>query len=131
MSELIPLEWRNDRLIVLDQTELPQKESYLEIERYEDVVSAIKRLAVRGAPAIGIAAAYGVALGASHPELTNKTEFQKIKRSSKPLAGSRPTARNLFWAIERMERIVIIRQDVVKYQKGPGGRSPENPSGTN
>ena len=59
-----PFEWLGDRLRVLDQTRLPQKEVYLELRDYREVAEAIKTLRVRGAPAIGVAAGYGVALGA-------------------------------------------------------------------
>jgi methylthioribose-1-phosphate isomerase len=98
-----PLEWRKNRLINLDQTRLPGEEVYLEITHCQDVATAIQRLAVRGAPAIGIAAAYGMALGALEIQAKSKADFlKKLQIVSKTLADSRPTARNLFWAIERM-----------------------------
>jgi methylthioribose-1-phosphate isomerase len=106
MSDLTPIEWKKNKLVILDQTKLPREEVYLEITHYQDLASAIKRLAVRGAPAIGVAAAYGVALGAMEIEAKNKHEFLfELKKVTKTLADSRPTARNLFWAIERMSRV--------------------------
>ena len=64
MTDFVPVKWHENKLIILDQTRLPTEEVYLEISHYPEVAEAIKRLAVRGAPAIGVAAAYGVALGA-------------------------------------------------------------------
>jgi len=104
LSVLIPVEWRNNKLIILDQTRLPAEEVYLEITDYQEVAGAIRRLAVRGAPAIGVAAAYGVALGALSINTRVKDEFSVgLKKVMQTLSDSRPTARNLFWAIERME----------------------------
>lgn len=103
MQELVPIKWHSNTLILLDQTKLPGEEIYLKITRYQEVASAIKRLAVRGAPAIGVAAAYGVALGAIGIQEKTKPAFiEELKEVTQTLADSRPTARNLFWAIERM-----------------------------
>jgi methylthioribose-1-phosphate isomerase len=105
MAELIPVQWQNEKLIILDQTRLPQEETYLETGNYTDVAAAIQRLAVRGAPAIGVATAYGVALGALSIEAQNKNEFLfQFEKVLRTFQQSRPTARNLFWAIERMKR---------------------------
>ena len=106
MSDLVPLKWKENRLIILDQTKLPREEVYLEVTEYQAVASAIKRLAVRGAPAIGVAAAYGVALGALQIQAKTRAEFlAALRKVIKTLEDSRPTARNLFWATERMARI--------------------------
>ena len=108
MPNLNPVEWRNDRLVILDQTRLPAEEVYLEITDYKEAADAIKRLAVRGAPAIGVAAAYAVVLGAMQIKTKVKAEFiAKLKNITQTLSESRPTARNLFWAIERMEETVM------------------------
>lgn len=118
MSDLEPVEWRDNKLIILDQTRLPREEVYLEITRYPEVASAIKRLAVRGAPAIGVAAAYGIALGALEIQAKTKTEFlTELNRVTKTLGDSRPTARNLFWAIERMNRLAESAQDTESIKK--------------
>jgi methylthioribose-1-phosphate isomerase len=122
MADLKPLEWRNNRLILLDQTCLPGKEKYIEISDYAEVVSAIKRLAVRGAPAIGVAAAYAIVLGSRQIKTQNKAKFLKeLAIVNRKLAESRPTARNLFWAIEIMNNvtnssgtITSIRKDLIE-----------------
>jgi methylthioribose-1-phosphate isomerase len=112
MTDLKPVEWRSDRLIILDQTRLPGEEVYLEITDYQEVVKAIQRLAVRGAPAIGVAAAYALALGALSIKTTVKAEFLvKLQKVTRAISQSRPTARNLFWAIERMEETVTTGKD--------------------
>ncbi len=101
------VEWKNNRVVMIDQRLLPEKELYRSYARYEDVAGAIKDMVVRGAPAIGVAAAMGAALGASAVKAKDlkgfKKEFTKI---AKTLASTRPTAVNLFWAIERMKRVV-------------------------
>jgi methylthioribose-1-phosphate isomerase len=113
MSDLKPLQWEDNKLILLDQIRLPGEEIYLEITDYHDVVLAIKTLAVRGAPAIGIAAAYGTVLGALQIQAKKRTEFlDKLKVVTRNLAESRPTARNLFWAIEQMEQAANKAGDI-------------------
>jgi methylthioribose-1-phosphate isomerase len=102
-------------LHVLDQTLLPTDEVFLELSTPEEVVEAIKRLAVRGAPAIGIAGAYGVLLGAmSTPgdaEAIRAATLQAIDL----IGASRPTARNLFWAVEGLRRAADeVAEDVVE-----------------
>ncbi len=113
LPDFQPLEWRKDRLIVLDQRLLPQKEVYLEIAGYQGVVEAIRTLAVRGAPAIGIAAAYGLVLAARAIETDDPAEFRnRLEKASRDLAASRPTARNLFWALETLARTIEIGRNV-------------------
>jgi len=101
---MIPtLQWTNDGVQFLDQTKLPLEETYVLAGSYQQVADAIRNMIVRGAPAIGVSAAMGVALGvkqsraADWPQL--KAEFEQI---CSVLARTRPTAVNLFWAIERM-----------------------------
>ncbi len=102
-----PVEWLGDRLKILDQTKLPRELVYLESSRYQDVVSAIKELKVRGAPAIGVAGAYGVALGALGIKGRSREGFlEKFQVVIQNIAAARPTARNLFYAMERMSRRV-------------------------
>jgi methylthioribose-1-phosphate isomerase len=97
------LEWKSDRLVMIDQRKLPMKEIYLEFRDHNGVARAIETMVVRGAPAIGVAAAYGVALGmmglVSADDLDRR--FAAVYRR---LERTRPTARNLFWALERMKR---------------------------
>ncbi|MDD5702576.1 MAG: S-methyl-5-thioribose-1-phosphate isomerase [Dehalococcoidales bacterium] len=118
MSNLSPVEWRNNKLVLLDQTRLPGEEVYLVIAHTADLVEAIKCLAVRGAPAIGVAAAYGVALGALEITVEEKSAFlAELKKVVRSLRNSRPTARNLFWAVERMERVAENGDDVSSIKK--------------
>ncbi len=108
-----PVKWLGDRVRLLDQTRLPGGEVYLELDGYQDIASAIVELKIRGAPAIGIAVAYGVALGALKIESESKDEFlERFRGVTKTLASTRPTARNLFQAIERMEKVARSGRDV-------------------
>jgi methylthioribose-1-phosphate isomerase len=94
------------KLTLLDQTLLPNRVEYKEFDNYRDVVKAIKTMQVRGAPAIGVTAAYALVLAALEFRELGSSEFkQKMAVASKELADSRPTAVNLFWAIERMKKI--------------------------
>jgi methylthioribose-1-phosphate isomerase len=99
------LEWTNDGVVFIDQTKLPTEEVYVTCRTYQEVADAIVTMIVRGAPAIGVAAAMGVALGMQQSKATDhgmlKSEFEKI---CSDLAATRPTAVNLFWAIKRMKR---------------------------
>lgn len=112
-------EWRGDHLYLLDQRFLPEKEIYLELKDYREVAQAIKDMAVRGAPAIGIVAGYGVALGIKglRKKQNLDEEFEKIYHT---LERTRPTARNLFYALERMKKVYEgVREkdlDEIKYE---------------
>lgn len=106
-----PIHWEKGKVIILDQRSLPSEEIYITTDRYKDVVKAIKDMIIRGAPAIGIAAAFGIAIGAreliGHRGIREKDSFIKeLDRIFAEFASSRPTAVNLFWAIERMRGIV-------------------------
>lgn len=98
-QRVCPIRSVHDQVVILDQTRLPHCETYLRCERVEQVADAIKDLRVRGAPLIGIAAAYGIALAARGDQASIK---QRVARAADLLRATRPTARNLFWAIERM-----------------------------
>jgi methylthioribose-1-phosphate isomerase len=114
MTQIKPVEWLGDRLMIIDQTRLPQHEIYLELADVHQVAEAIKSLKVRGAPAIGVAAAYGIALGAQQIETHNLDDFRKdYKLVSDEIAATRPTARNLFMAVERMAAVVDQAKDVI------------------
>ena len=100
------LAWTGDSLRILDQRRLPTEEVYLDLADVDGVAEAIRTLAVRGAPAIGVAAAYGVALGARAVRHLPRAAFQAaLQRVCNDLAATRPTAVNLFWAIERVRRV--------------------------
>lgn len=97
------LAWHNNQLILLDQTLLPTEVKYVAIENLEEGWKAIKNLVVRGAPAIGVAAAYILYIGIRSSEATNMDDyFTDLEKASTYLASARPTAVNLFWAIDRM-----------------------------
>src|SRR6202451_2128930 len=104
---MIPtLAWTPDRVRFIDQTKLPLEESYVLATTYEQVAEVIVTMVVRGAPAIGVSAAYGIALGAQHTKAATPAEFApEFERVCARLAGTRPTAVNLFWAIDRMKRL--------------------------
>ena len=93
-----------DKLIILDQTVLPNKEKFLELDTKESIFESIKKLRVRGAPAIGITAAFGIYVCMNKSKATEIKSFRKELQETKDyLANSRPTAVNLFWALDRME----------------------------
>jgi methylthioribose-1-phosphate isomerase len=97
--------WKNNSIVLIDQNALPLVERYAACESYKEVISAIKDLTVRGAPAIGVAAAMGAALGALRlPSLAPKEFRRKLFAICDEISQARPTARNLFWALERMKK---------------------------
>src|ERR1700675_3984979 len=91
------IQWTEDGVVMIDQTRLPREEVFVTCRTYEEVADAIRTMVIRGAPAIGVAAAMGVALG-----VQQGADFETV---CKVLAATRPTAVNLFWAIERMKRL--------------------------
>lgn len=100
---LYPVIWQNDCVCLIDQTRLPNEYTVVQIHRSEDMARAIKTMIVRGAPAIGVAAAYGMYLGAREITTPNHSEFlQALEKVAELLRSTRPTAVNLFWAISRM-----------------------------
>src|SRR5687767_3727285 len=97
------LEWTDQGVAMIDQRLLPAEENYPVFRTYEEVAWAIKEMVVRGAPAIGVAAAMGVALGVRDANTENADELDgELKRICDVLGSTRPTAVNLFWAIDRM-----------------------------
>jgi methylthioribose-1-phosphate isomerase len=88
------LYWKDNHLFILDQTKLPAEITYFECENYQDVIHTIKTLMVRGAPAIGVAAAFGMALA----ELAG----EDLEKVAEEIKAARPTAANLFWAVDRI-----------------------------
>ncbi|HEY9701011.1 MAG TPA: S-methyl-5-thioribose-1-phosphate isomerase, partial [Allocoleopsis sp.] len=101
-----PVIWQEDRVLLIDQTRLPNEYTMVEINRYEDMAEAIKTMIVRGAPAIGVAAGYGMYLGARQISTNNRNEFlSELEKIATLLRNTRPTAVNLFWAIARMLKI--------------------------
>ncbi|MEH2210702.1 S-methyl-5-thioribose-1-phosphate isomerase [Nostoc sp.] len=102
-NQVYPVIWHNNSVSLIDQTRLPNEYTFVEIHRSEDMARAIKTMIVRGAPAIGVAAAYGMYLGAREIKTSDRTEFlQHLDKVAQLLRSTRPTAVNLFWAISRM-----------------------------
>ena len=100
------IEWKGDHIRLLDQTRLPSEEIYIDIFTVDEICDAIKRLAVRGAPAIGVAAAMGVALGMLAAPETDADEFDRhFEEACRQISATRPTAVNLFWAVQRMKQV--------------------------
>jgi len=107
MMELQTVRYGEDGLFILDTTKLPRNLEYIKMETVEECFDAIRTLKVRGAPAIGVAAAYALVLAAEEARQTSYEEFyEDFKRAKDYLAKSRPTAVNLFWALDRIDRMV-------------------------
>lgn len=103
MEDLYAVSWLNGKVRLLDQTKLPDELVLLEISDYKHIVSSIKNLAVRGAPAIGIAAAFGVVLSVWNADEADRAGFlTRVNAAIDELKSTRPTAKNLFWALEKM-----------------------------
>lgn len=100
------IEWRDDAVLMIDQTRLPGEEVYQRYTDYLSVAEAIRGMVVRGAPAIGVAAAMGVALGAREIAADSQESFfRHFEQVCQVIGSTRPTAVNLFWGIERMKRV--------------------------
>ncbi len=96
--------WKNNTAVLIDQNALPAEERYITCHTYQEVIAAIKDLSLRGAPAIGVAAAMATALAAAQFRLLPLEKFRiKFFAVCEEIAAARPTARNLFWALERMK----------------------------
>jgi len=114
------IDYKNNKIRIIDQTKLPHKLAYINIDRLEDLWQAIKIMRVRGAPALGAAAALGMYLGIKdYPGADWPGFSRKLNKAAKYIASSRPTARNLFWAIERVCRVAANNknQPVSKIKK--------------
>jgi methylthioribose-1-phosphate isomerase len=99
------IQWTSSGVVMIDQTRLPREETYVTCTDYKQVAEAIRSMVIRGAPAIGVAAAMGIALGMQQAQ--SAAEFNEICET---LARTRPTAVNLFWAIDRMRRLFLEMQ---------------------
>ena len=110
------LEWTESGVRFIDQTKLPTEETYVTCTDYLEVADAIRTMIVRGAPAIGVAAAMGVALGTLQSRTNTLQELEReFDTICNVLAGTRPTAVNLFWAIRRMrDKFAALRAQPVE-----------------
>ncbi|MCH7738266.1 MAG: S-methyl-5-thioribose-1-phosphate isomerase [Chloroflexi bacterium] len=113
-----PIEWANGTLRLLDQTRLPSEEVMVEAHGYLDAVDAIKTMRVRGAPAIGITAAYAVAMAARDLDISDKDTFMKqLEEAGLEIKAARPTAVNLMWAVDRMIAIANSETDTSRIKQ--------------
>ena len=105
--QMLPtIEWKDDAVVMIDQRKLPAAEVYVSCKTATQVAKAIKTMVIRGAPAIGVAAAMGIALGMRRSRATGTKQFViEFQTTCDLMAATRPTAVNLFWAIERMKKI--------------------------
>ena len=105
LQRLRSVVWKKGFVYLLEQRDLPFKEKWVKCTSVEQVAEAIEVMSVRGAPAIGITAAYGVALGAIASKSTSSTVFKReVEKAILRLRKTRPTAVNLFWALDRMQK---------------------------
>jgi len=107
MIKFKTIEWKGDRIRLLDQRRLPQKVLYLDCKEASSVAQAIRTMAIRGAPAIGVAAAMGIALAAKKIQSNQPEVFRKsLEKVVQQMRATRPTAVNLFWAVDRMKKLL-------------------------
>ena len=119
------MRWTKGRLDLLDQTLLPEKVVYRPLRTVREVTDAISNMLVRGAPAIGVTAAFGMALAARSAARLGPAAFHReLVKGERLLAGSRPTAVNLFWALARMRRLIDGRgrAPAPRDRRAAGGR---------
>jgi methylthioribose-1-phosphate isomerase len=122
--DIAPVRFAEGKMLVLDQTRLPGETVYLEMKTKEDVWDAIYHLRVRGAPAIGVAAGYGLYVGVRDINAADYQDFcRQFMEVKNHIASARPTAVNLFWALDRMEGVVKGFEGCGTQSGGPGGMS--------
>jgi methylthioribose-1-phosphate isomerase len=113
MSEVRSIEWESGKLKLLDQTKLPLERTVLELDSYREVIEAIKEMRVRGAPAIGVVAAYAVAMAAREIATNDRPEFlDRLTEAGRDIASARPTAVNISWGVQRMLRVADSERDL-------------------
>jgi methylthioribose-1-phosphate isomerase len=109
------VKWENDKVVLIDQTKLPNKFIFFECNNYKEVAQAIKTMVVRGAPAIGATAAFGLVLAAKNSKAKNKVGLlTDLEEASNKIRNTRPTAMNLFWALQRVMNSVKKSKGNVK-----------------
>ncbi len=111
------ISFKNNTLKILDQTLLPDRQEYIVLSHLDDVINAIKTLKVRGAPAIGIVAAYGLYIHALHLQNQGLLSLKSLRQAGQKLKGARPTAVNLLWAVDRLLKAVSTESDSLKMLK--------------
>lgn len=109
------IKWKGGEVFLIDQTLLPMQFKYIICKNYEEIAEAIEEMKIRGAPAIGVAAAMGIALAAYYSKANTKEELlNDLRKAEEKIKSTRPTAVNLFWAIDRMMKIVEKSNENVK-----------------
>ncbi len=109
---IIPVKWSDEGVLMLDQRLLPTEERWLTLKSFNEVADGIRDMVVRGAPAIGVSAAYGIALGVKNFVGTNVNDLsEEFEYIADVMGKTRPTAVNLFWAIDRMRRVYEANKD--------------------
>jgi len=117
-SSLRTVEWKNNKLVMIDQTKLPNELVFVEFSDYKEVANAIRTLVVRGAPAIGVSGAFGLALAALQSIVTTKEELIKdLEHAKKILFETRPTAVNLKWGLEKIMKVAKDGNDVTEIKE--------------
>ncbi len=100
------IDWQGDTIVMVDQRKLPGQEIYVRCRTSQEVARAIRTMIIRGAPAIGVSAAMGIALGMQRSSAKGTKQFAvEFQKTCDMMAATRPTAVNLFWAIDRMKRV--------------------------
>ncbi|MEA1940229.1 MAG: S-methyl-5-thioribose-1-phosphate isomerase, partial [Candidatus Caldatribacteriota bacterium] len=106
------IEWKEGKVFLIDQRKLPLKYEIVKCSSYQEIAEAIKKMKIRGAPAIGVAAAFGMVLAAFASNADNYKKFnQDMEKAKNILALTRPTAVNLYWALNRMMNLIINKQN--------------------
>jgi len=112
-SSLKTVEWKNNKVVMIDQTKLPNRLEFIEFSDFHQVADAIKNLVVRGAPAIGVSGAFGMALAVLHSNAQTKDDLIKdLEEAKKILIETRPTAVNLKWGLEKIMAVALKGSDV-------------------
>ncbi len=113
MTEIRAIEWAGEKLRLLDQTKLPLETAVFEAARYQDVIRAVREMRVRGAPVLGVVAAYGVAMAAGEIPAGDRGRFlDRLKEAGREIESARPTAVNMAWAMRRMLDLADAEPDV-------------------
>lgn len=117
-SSLRTVEWKNNTVVMIDQTKLPNKLVFVKYDNYKDVANAIRTLVVRGAPAIGVSGAFGIALAALQSKAKTKEILLKdLEKAKKTLFQTRPTAVNLMWGLEKVMKVAKKGKNVSEIKK--------------
>ena len=117
-KSLRTVEWKNNKVVLIDQTKLPNKLVFVEFSDYQKLADAIRNLVVRGAPAIGVTGAFGLALAALQSKANTKDELiEDLVKAKQILISTRPTAINLKWGLEKIMEVVKRTNDDISYIK--------------